>query len=102
MRYIFIIMVMAFACGCASPCMKKTTVLAQKQCKWGARQNRDVNILGVASILGVISLPMIAGCVFSDKCSPQTLPVLGLSWGLGMFSMFDMEYFNGPYPKKQD
>ena len=85
--------------GCASPCMKKTTVLEQKQCKWDQRGKRDVNILGIGSIGALISLPMVAGCVFSKKCSPQTFPILSVSWGLGMFSMFDMEYFRGPYPR---
>ena len=100
MKKILVMFLCLVVSGCASPCMKKDTVLEMKQCKWEKRQKRDENILGVSGILSLVSLPMVAMCVFSTKCSPMTLPVLGTAWGLGMSMYFDMEFLMGPYPRK--
>ena len=48
-KYIVVALSAVILSGCASPCMKKVTVLEQKQCKWERRQNRDVGMFETLS-----------------------------------------------------
>lgn len=89
--------------GCASPCMKKPTVLEQKQCKWVARQDRDVKMFLGSGMAVVVLTPFIAGHVFGKGDAPKWLaPAFGLTWAVGMFGAIDGSEIQGPYPRKEN
>jgi len=100
-KYIVVALSAVILSGCASPCMKKVTVLEQKQCKWERRQNRDVGMFAIAGVGAVILLPFVAGHVFGKGDAQKWLaPALGITWGVGMFGAMDGSTWIGPYPRE--
>lgn len=87
--------------GCASPCMKKETPLAVKQCKWQRREDRNIKLFVGSGILVIPVIPFIAGHVLGKGNAPKWLPwTFGGLWAIGMFGAVDSQYIMGPYPKE--
>ena len=100
---ISVILGLVLLSGCASPCMKKSTLLQQKQCKWERRQNRDIAMFSIAGVGSLVLLPFVAGHIFGKGDAPKWLgPTFMGVWSMGMFGAMDGSTWIGDYPHAKD
>ena len=89
--------------GCASPCMKKSTPLEVKQCKWDRRADRAVTFFGIGSLMAISTVPNIAYFVLSHNRNTGrwVLPMFVGGWGVAMTGAIDGYYLQGPRPRSE-